>query len=216
MTLDGVRRTFPDGTEAVRSVSLTIDEGDYVAVAGPSGSGKSTLLNIVSLLATPDAGNVIIRGTKTACMSDADRARLRARTFSFVFQSFHLVDHLSAYENVQLGLTLSARPDVDPKIALEQVGLAHRMHALPREMSGGERQRTAIARALARDTPIVICDEPTGSLDSESTEMVLDLLDVVHRAGRTLLVVTHDHYVMSRSQRLLKLRDGSVDFGASR
>lgn len=211
VAIDRVRRTFDDGTEAVRGVSLTVHEGEYLAVAGPSGSGKSTLLNIISLLMTPDSGGVMVRGVETAGLSDAGRTRLRAQTFSFVFQSFHLVEHLTAYENVQLGLALSARINVDPEIALGEVGLAHRMHALPREMSGGERQRTALARALARDTPIVICDEPTGSLDSESTGMIMDLLDVVHERGRTLMVVTHDQYVMGRAERLLSLRDGSVD-----
>ncbi len=201
-------RTYPNGTRAVRGLSMVIEPGDYVAFVGPSGSGKSTLVSLISLLMKPDSGDVVINGVSSMGLSQRQRTRTRAATFSFVFQSFHLVEHLTARENIELGLAFGRSGDA--MRALSNVGLEAKANSLPARMSGGERQRVAIARALARKTPVVICDEPTGNLDSVTTRSIMELLDDLHKGGTTVIVVTHDNYVMSRAKSVVRLRDGRI------
>lgn len=206
-----VRRTFPDGTRALRGVSLTIGPRDYVSIVGPSGSGKSTLLNMIALLDRPTSGEVFLSGRSTIGLSERQRSAIRFRSVSFVFQAFHLVPHLSARENVQLGLHLAGdQGSISPEEALHRVGLSHRLDTAPGQMSGGERQRVAVARALARGSPLVVCDEPTGNLDSVTTAQVLDLLDELQAAGRAVIVVTHDQQVQDRAHRVIGIQDGEL------
>lgn len=208
--LRSVSMTFVDGTKAVQDVNLEIHEGEFLAIVGPSGSGKSTLLNVASLLLTPTSGKVFVDGVSVEGAAQATRVQLRSRLLSFVFQSFHLVDHLTAVENVRLGVALSTQAADRPLEAIQEVGLLHRANALPRQMSGGERQRVGVARALARGTPIIVCDEPTGNLDSASAATILSLLGAAHSRGRTVVMVTHDSEAMEGATRLVKLKDGRI------
>jgi putative ABC transport system ATP-binding protein len=212
--LDGVAKTYPGvrPVEALRPCTLRIAGGEYVAVVGPSGSGKSTLMNLLGLIDTPTAGTYRFRGIDVSTMKEAQRCGLRAHHIGFVFQSFHLVGYRTAVENVESGLLYQR---VSPKVrrqraeaVLERVGLTSRMWATPPELSGGERQRVAIARALVRQPALVLCDEPTGNLDSETGTQVLELLAGLHRDGVTIVVITHDPIVASRAQRVIEIRDG--------
>lgn len=209
-----VRKSYGD-LEVLHGVSLTVGQGEQVAVVGPSGSGKSTLLHIIGTLDRPTSGSVIIDGRDTSGMSEAELAGLRSHRIGFVFQSFHLLDGVSATDNVAQGLlyrgvrrrerTLRARE------ALRRVGLGHRLDHDPRLMSGGERQRVAIARALLNRPAIVFADEPTGNLDSRSGAEVLALLDELHAEGTTIVVITHEHEVADAMPRRIEIRDGLVN-----
>ncbi len=212
--LDSIDRIFPASppVEAVRGVDLAIDEGEYVSVVGPSGSGKSTLLNILGCLDKPTRGSYRLRDYDVASLSDGARAGLRGREIGFVFQGFHMLPHRSALENVMTGLLYNRTPRKARRgqaaEALERVGLSHRMGFAPSLLSGGERQRVAIARAVAASPSLLLCDEPTGNLDSTTTESILDLFDALHQQGLTLVVVTHDETVSSRSDRRVEMVDG--------
>lgn len=217
LALSRLGRTFagPPPTVALHDVSLTVASGEYVAVTGPSGSGKSTLLNVLGLLDRPTTGEYAFEGVPTASLSDRDRTSLRGRRIGFVFQDFQLLPYRTALENVmlrQLYLRVPrARRAADAEAALRLVGLGDRLHSLPTTMSGGERQRVAVARALAASPALLLADEPTGSLDSTNTSDVLALFDDVHRTGVTLVAITHDPVVAHRAQRVVSLRDGQVD-----
>ncbi|WP_392670815.1 ABC transporter ATP-binding protein [Streptomyces sp. LN785] len=190
---------------------LSIRQGEFVTVVGPSGAGKSTLLNVLGLLDAPTSGRYLLDGIDTGALSDAERTALRGQRIGFVFQSFHLLPHRAAYENVALALTYCGVPRKDRVAqalhALEQVGLAHRAGALPTTLSGGERQRVAIARALVGHPSLLLCDEPTGNLDSATAESILQLLDTLHADGMTVVVITHDPGVARRGQRSLRIQD---------
>jgi putative ABC transport system ATP-binding protein len=181
---------------------LTIHQGDFVTVVGPSGSGKSTFLNIVGLLDAPTEGRYLLGGTDTGRLDDPARSALRGRSIGFVFQAFHLLPHRTALENVQLALVylrIPRRDRVDlAHQALVRVGLGHRTHAVPSTLSGGERQRVAIARALVGRPSLLLCDEPTGNLDTATAGQVLDLLADLNAAGVTVVVITHDPVVARR------------------
>ncbi|WAU86147.1 ABC transporter ATP-binding protein [Streptomyces sp. Qhu-G9] len=196
----------------MKACELAIGRGEYVTVVGPSGSGKSTFLNIAGLLDGPTEGSYLLDGIDTGTLSDADRTGLRGRRIGFVFQSFHLLPHRSAVENVMLAMVYNAgaRRDREQRAreALEQVGLGHRADALPTRLSGGERQRVAIARALVARPSLLLCDEPTGNLDTTTAESILLLLDELHAGGMTLVVITHDPEVAARGQRTVAIRDG--------
>ncbi|MDQ3402155.1 MAG: ABC transporter ATP-binding protein [Actinomycetota bacterium] len=213
----GVRRTYGDGrlVEALKPCDLRIDTGEHVAVMGPSGSGKSTLLNILGLLDVPSAGEYLLDGQSTADLGEAERSGLRACRIGFVFQSFHLVAYRSAVENVETGLLyqrVKRRERRERSIeTLERVGLADRMWATPTELSGGERQRVAIARALVRRPGLLLCDEPTGNLDSATGKQVLGLLDELHDEGQTIVMITHDPSVAAHSDRIVTLHDGHLN-----
>ncbi|MEV0928823.1 ABC transporter ATP-binding protein [Streptomyces spongiicola] len=193
---------------------LTIQQGEFVTVVGPSGAGKSTLLNVLGLLDAPTSGSYLLDGIDTVSLADAERTALRGERIGFVFQSFHLLAHRPAYENVALALTYRGVPRKDRIAralnALEQVGLGHRAAALPTTLSGGERQRVAIARALVGRPSLLLCDEPTGNLDSATAESILQLLDTLHAEGMTVVVITHDPGVAQRGQRTLTIQDAMM------
>lgn len=209
-------RTFPGPVpvHALRDVNLTVSAGEYVTVVGPSGSGKSTFLNLVGLLDTPTSGTYLIDGIDPAEMGERHRSALRGDRIGFVFQSFHLIGHLSALDNTRLSMVYTGVSRTErtlrARAALERVGLSHREHAMAATLSGGERQRVAIARALAARPSLLLCDEPTGNLDSGTTAAVLSLLDELHSDGITLVVVTHDTEVAARGQRTVTIRDGRL------
>ena len=199
----------------LRGIDIDVERGDFVAITGASGSGKSTLLHILGALDSPSAGRYEFRGREVADIDDDARSRLRASSFGFVFQSFHLLPQLTILENVALPFLYSGSPapDATPRArrALERVGLAHRLEHTPAELSGGEMQRAAIARAIVVEPEVVFADEPTGNLDSGTGAQVLDLLGELNRAGTTLVLVTHDAAVASRAHRRMHLTDGRFD-----
>lgn len=212
--LANVARTFPGHppVHALRPSTLTVERGDYLTIVGPSGSGKSTLLNVLGMLDRPTAGHFHFDGVNTADLTEQERTALRGTRIGFVFQAFHLIDHRTATDNVTLGLLYRDVPADQRRgraiDALTAVGLAHRLDALPSTMSGGERQRVAIARALVGNPSVLLCDEPTGNLDSHTTNTVLDLLDGLHAQGITIVVITHEHSVARRGERMITISDG--------
>ena len=212
--LIGLAKTYPGANpvEALKPCDARIDRGEYVAIMGPSGSGKSTLLNVLGLLDAPTAGEYWLDGIPTAALSEKQRSGVRANRIGFVFQAFHLIGHTTALENVEVGLIyqrVTRRRRREAALAvLEQVGLQHRLHSYPGQLSGGERQRVAIARALVRRPALLLCDEPTGNLDTATAGHVLDLLGELHASGLTILVITHDPTVGDRAQRTITIRDG--------
>ncbi|MEV4612373.1 ABC transporter ATP-binding protein [Kitasatospora sp. NPDC049258] len=214
--LDGVGRSFPGPppVTALHPCDLTVRAGEYLAITGPSGSGKSTLLHLLGLLDTPTSGRYVLDGIDTGGLGDRDRSTLRGRRIGFVFQSFHLLPHRTAEENVLLAQVYNRTPRPHrrraARAALRQVGLGHRLDALPTTLSGGERQRVAIARALVNDPSLVLCDEPTGNLDSANAAAVLDRFDRLHDEGYTLVVITHDPAVAARAGRTVRIGDGRL------
>ncbi|MFJ9946450.1 ABC transporter ATP-binding protein [Kitasatospora sp. NPDC091207] len=214
ITLHGVGRTHPGHPPvvALHPTDLTVHRGQYLAVTGPSGSGKSTLLHLLGLLDTPTTGRYELDGIDTGGLRDRDRSTLRGHRIGFVFQSFHLLAHRTAEENVLLAQVYNRTPRRARRAAaleaLRLVGLGHRTGALPGTMSGGERQRVAIARALVNRPSLLLCDEPTGNLDSANAEAVLARFDTLHAQGFTLVVITHDPSVAARAQRQVTIRDG--------
>jgi putative ABC transport system ATP-binding protein len=212
--LRGLARTYPGPppVDALRPADLVIDQGDYVTVTGPSGSGKSTLLHLLGLLDTPTEGTYLLDGLDANAMRDGDRSALRGRRIGFVFQSFHLLPYRTAEENVLLAQLYNHAPRAGRRAAareaLGKVGLGHRVDALPTTLSGGERQRAAIARALVSQPSLLLCDEPTGNLDSQNAATVLDLFDELDAAGLTVVVITHDPKVANRANRTVAIMDG--------
>lgn len=211
-----VCRTYPGPppVTALRDIDLTIESGEYIAVTGPSGAGKSTLLNLLGLLDRPSLGSCELNGIDVAGLSEAQRSALRGARIGFIFQSFHLLPHRTATENVILAQVYNHRPHAGRAgaalDALDRVGLSHRAHAFPTTLSGGERQRVAIARAVVNKPKLVLCDEPTGNLDSAATGAVLDLFDELNSAGLTIVVITHDDMVASRAHRRITIFDGRI------
>ena len=218
--LEDVGRVFPGSppVAALRGVNLSIGEGEYLAIAGPSGSGKSTLLNTLGCLDRPSEGTYRLTGIDVGQLSDSKRTALRGQRIGFVFQAFHLLPYRTVLENVITGLIYNRVPRRERKQraleALDDVGLAARAHFSPRKLSGGERQRVAMARALAARPSLLLCDEPTGNLDSKTTESLLDLFDKLVAGGLTLVVVTHEEVVSARADRLVKLVDGVLSEAA--
>jgi putative ABC transport system ATP-binding protein len=215
--LTALERVFQVGDQAVhalRHLDLTLEDGEYAAVMGPSGSGKTTLLNILGLLDRPDAGTYRLDGLETAALSEEARARLRRERIGFVFQSFHLIPRLTAFENVELPLVLAGlaprerRPRVER--VLDSVGLTPRAHHRPDQLSGGQRQRVAIARATVMEPGLILADEPTGNLDRASGEEVMRTLESLNAKGLTLVVVTHDPAIGLRARRRIRMADGAV------
>jgi ABC-type lipoprotein export system ATPase subunit len=200
--------------DAVRGIDLTIERGQFVAVIGPSGSGKSTVLNLIGALDRPTEGDVLLDGRSLSKCSRTELARLRGLTIGFVFQAFNLVPGITAAENVALpAVLLRKRPAEyrdDVARLLDLVGLLAKAERLPGQLSGGEQQRVAFARALVMDPPILLADEPTGNLDTKAGEAIVDLLEASHDAGRTIVLVTHDLRLASRAQRIVHLRDGEI------
>lgn len=205
---------------ALKPTDLQVGAGEWVSVTGRSGSGKSTLLHLIGLLDRPTAGRYLLDGIDTAGLSDRARTKLRGRRIGFVFQSFHLLPHRSALENVRLALLYHRCPRRERAVraaeALDRVGLAHRAHALPTTLSGGERQRVAVARALVTRPAVLLADEPTGNLDSTTADEVLTLFERLHEDGQTIILVSHDPSVAARAERRLNIHDGTVTEVASR
>lgn len=216
VNLKGIGRTYPGPppVAALRSVDLQVKTGDYVAVIGPSGSGKSTLLNLLGLLDRPTDGTYTLGGIDVSRLDEKGRAAYRGQQIGFVFQAFHLIDHQSAIENVLLAALY--QPEKMPRAALktqakrvlEQVGMGHRLNAPPSTLSGGERQRVAIARALMNKPALLLCDEPTGNLDSVNAHKVLEMLQEVNQSGQTVVVITHDATVAAAANRRVSITDG--------
>ncbi len=217
IAIDGVTKTYQMGETAVhalRGISLTINEGEYVAIIGASGSGKSTLMNMIGLLDKPTSGTYSIRGVETSKLSQNRMADLRNQEIGFVFQRFNLLARTNARRQVELPLFYAgvaagkaSKMAVD---ALTRVGLGDRTHHRPDELSGGQQQRVAIARALVNRPSILLADEPTGALDSKTGEEVLELFHELHQQGMTLIVVTHDLDIAQRAQRIVTIRDGQI------
>jgi putative ABC transport system ATP-binding protein len=216
--LQGINKTYQVGDAPLRAlwdVTLDIQQGEYISVMGPSGSGKSTLLNMIGLLDRPDSGEYWLKGTATVQLAEEQRALLRRAHIGFVFQSFHLIPRLTAFENVELPLMLdrmeiAARRNIVSD-ALTQLGLDDRMHHLPRQLSGGQLQRVAIARALVTKPAILLADEPTGNLDQKSGRDVMQVLEDLNQRGITLIVVTHDQSLGDRARRRIRMVDGRID-----
>ena len=215
--LEKLNRRYRMGTDyidALGSVDLTVDRGDYLAIMGPSGSGKSTLMNIIGCLDTPTGGAYWLNGKSVSAMNEKQLARIRNTEIGFVFQTFNLLPRMTALANVEVPLIYAGMKrrerDERAKEALETVGLADRMLHRPSEMSGGQRQRVAIARALVTNPSIVLADEPTGNLDSSTGREIMTLFDRLHSAGNTLIVVTHEAHVARHARRAIHLSDGNI------
>ncbi len=214
--LQAVTKTVTSGAEPLtilHPLTTRIERGQFVAIIGPSGSGKSTLLGLIAGLDAPTSGSVTIDGTDITRMGEDDLAKLRGEKIGFVFQFFHLIPSLTAYENVAVPMEIRGLPDAGKRARtlLEEVGLTGRAHHYPSQLSGGEQQRVALARALANDPPIVLADEPTGNLDSANGRHIMDLLRNIHRSRQTTLVlVTHDAELAGLADRRITLRDGRV------
>ena len=216
--LQAVRRSYRTNGAAVHAldgVDLSIGAGEFVAVTGPSGSGKSSLLNILGCLDRPDAGRYLIEGEDVAGFDDEATSDIRNRRIGFVFQSFHLLPRLTVLENVLLPLRFHREPpdwaQAHASDLLDRVGLSDRSHHRPNELSGGQVQRAAIARALLLKPALLLADDPTGNLDSKSAGDVLGLIDQVHRGGQTVVLVTHDNDVAAHAPRGVRMRDGRIE-----
>ena len=214
--LHGVSKTVTSGTHPLtilQPLTMTIARGQFVAIVGASGSGKSTLLGLIAGLDAPSTGSVVIDGVDITRLSEDALAKLRGEKIGFVFQFFHLIPSLTAYENVLVPMEIAGAPDADARARrlLDEVGLTDRGHHYPSQLSGGEQQRVALARALANDPPILLADEPTGNLDTSNGRHILELLQGIHRARQTTLVlVTHDRELAAVAEARVVLRDGAV------
>jgi putative ABC transport system ATP-binding protein len=214
--IEGVVKEYQRGSERIsvlRGVNLEISDGDFVALIGPSGSGKTTLLNLIAGLDRPTRGSVLFAGQEISALDETRLARWRTNAVGFVFQFFHLIPVLTAYENVELPLLLlrlsSSRRRERVRMVLDMVGLSHRLHHRPGQMSGGEQQRVGIARALVTDPQLIVADEPTGDLDSSRSREILDLLEALQvELQKTILLVTHDPTAAARARRLLRIDKG--------
>jgi putative ABC transport system ATP-binding protein len=213
-----IQKTYRMGVEevqALKSISITINRGEYVAFMGPSGSGKSTLMNIIGCLDTPTAGTYTLNQKLVSDMSENELAEVRNKEIGFVFQTFNLLPRASCLENVALPLIYAGYGKAERSekafLALKSVGLEDRVHHKPNELSGGQRQRVAIARALVNDPSIILADEPTGNLDSKTSYDIMDLFHELHQKGNTIIMVTHEDDIAHYAHRVIRLRDGLVE-----
>ena len=212
-----ITKKYPSSCQpvvALNQISLTFEKGEFASIIGSSGSGKSTLMNILGCLDVPSSGEYYLNGTSTSRLSPRALSRIRNRTIGFIFQSFHLINTLTALENVELPLIYQKIPKQKRRLlaidALEQVGLSNRKEHLPTKMSGGQQQRTAIARAIAARPPILLADDPTGNLDSASSKDIMTILYHLNQSGRTVLLITHDGAIAEQTDRNIELKDGTL------
>ncbi len=215
--LKNITKSFQSGTlrtDVLKGVTLTIRRGEFVAIMGPSGNGKTTLMNILGCMLKPSSGSYTFEGLDIESMDDDQLSEFRNKKIGFVFQTFNLLDGTSALDNVLLPLIYANEypedADEQAKRLLDSVGLGDRIHHKPSELSGGQRQRVAIARALVNDPDVILADEPTGNLDSESVREIMDILHRLHEQGRTIVLITHDSSVARHAQRMVLLKDGRI------
>jgi putative ABC transport system ATP-binding protein len=218
INIEHISKVYHLGIEevhALRDVSLRIDKNEYLAIMGPSGSGKSTLMNMLGCLDTPTSGIYDFNGQSVSTMSDNELAKIRNKEIGFVFQTFNLLPRSDALHNVELPLVYAGLPYAERRERAEQtlidVGLGDRIHHKPNELSGGQRQRVAIARALVSNPSIILADEPTGNLDSKIGEEIMQLFEVIHQKGNTIILVTHEEYIAEHAARIIRLKDGLVE-----
>lgn len=218
ISIKNLNKTYIMGeekVEALKDVSLHIERNEYVALMGPSGSGKSTLMNLLGCLDSPTRGQYWLNGVEVGAMDDSQLAEVRNRQIGFVFQTFNLLPRLSALENVALPLVYAGKKREErltrAEEVLKAVGLGDRMHHKPNELSGGQRQRVAVARALVNDPAIILADEPTGNLDTKTSYEIMALFEELHRAGNTIIVVTHENDIAQHARRIVRLRDGLIE-----
>ena len=216
--ISGIKKIYNPGENEVRAldgVNLKIEKNEFVAIIGQSGSGKSTLMNMLGCLDVPTEGTYILNGQDVSQMEDDEQSDIRNKEIGFIFQGFNLIANLTALENVELPL-IYRKVKKEERIrlseaALVKVGLGHRMDHKPQEMSGGQQQRVAIARAIAQAPPIILADEPTGNLDSSSSEEIMKILKTLHAEGRTVILITHDNEIAAKAQRIIKIKDGRIE-----
>ncbi len=214
---DNLSKTYGAGNvkvKALKEVSVKIKKGDYIAIIGPSGSGKSTFMNLLGCLDKPSTGKLFIDNTDVSTLNENQLAKIRREKIGFIFQKYNLIPTLNGLENVSLSMSFAGVNSNKRKQRAEKllgmVGLSHRLHHKPSEMSGGEQQRVAIARALANDPSIILADEPTGNVDSKGGNKIMDILEEINRRGETIIVVTHDPNIAKRAKRILQIQDGAV------
>ena len=216
--IENMKKIYNPGENEVRAldgINLDIEKGDLVAIVGHSGSGKSTLMNMLGCLDTPTSGKYVLDGQDVASMTDNQLADVRNKEIGFIFQGFNLISNLDAVGNVELplvyrGVSKNERKQLAME-ALKSVGLEDRMKHKPNEMSGGQQQRVAVARAVAAKPPIILADEPTGNLDTKSTQEIMEILKELHRSGRTVIIITHDEEIASQAHRVIRILDGSIE-----
>ena len=216
--IENMKKIYNPGENEVRSldgIDLDIEKGDLVAIVGHSGSGKSTLMNMLGCLDTPTSGKYVLDGQDVASMTDNQLADVRNKEIGFIFQGFNLISNLDAVGNVELplvyrGVSKNERKQLAME-ALKSVGLEDRMKHKPNEMSGGQQQRVAVARAVAAKPPIILADEPTGNLDTKSTQEIMEILKELHRSGRTVIIITHDEEIASQAHRVIRILDGRIE-----
>lgn len=218
ITINDIGRKYVIGTEvihALKSVTLSIEKGEFVALMGPSGSGKSTLMNILGCLDTPTKGDYILNGINVSQMTDNELAEVRNKEIGFVFQTFNLLPRSTSLDNVALPLIYAGagkkERDQRATIALENVGLGNRITHKPNELSGGQRQRVAVARALINNPSIILADEPTGNLDTKTSIEIMGLLEEIHSKGNTIILVTHEEDIAQHAHRIVRMRDGLIE-----
>lgn len=216
--IENMKKIYDPGENEVRAldgIDLDIEKGDLVAIVGHSGSGKSTLMNMLGCLDTPTSGKYVLDGQDVASMTDNQLADVRNKEIGFIFQGFNLISNLDAVGNVELplvyrGVSKNERKQLAME-ALKSVGLEDRMKHKPNEMSGGQQQRVAVARAVAAKPPIILADEPTGNLDTKSTQEIMEILKELHRSGRTVIIITHDEEIASQAHRVIRILDGRIE-----
>ncbi|POY40615.1 macrolide ABC transporter ATP-binding protein [Flavobacterium alvei] len=221
--IESIKRDFALGNEIVyvlKGIDLEIEKGEYVALMGPSGSGKSTLMNLLGCLDTPTSGSYILNGKDVSQMQDDELADIRNKEIGFIFQTFNLLPRTTALDNVALPMIYAGHSKSERNIrateVLKQVNLADRMDHQPNQLSGGQRQRVAIARALVNKPSIILADEPTGNLDSKTSEEIMALLQEIHEKGNTIIVVTHEEDIAAHAKRIIRMRDGMIESDTSK